>query len=245
MTYVLNVEQAVTTPPGPAVRRGRYDEILSIHGVDAAQIVRRFSAALPQTHCRFDGKGRGEALSIDLYGFDAAQDVAIVQIRQSYRQSPRHFLSVRKTYTLVGHTESGAPFRHPVEAMVVRKAIAANPDDPAAVVAAAQCWIWRCTKRQLQDSLVASMRQGDVLLVRVGEPRDGDDVGSGFTVGGSHEIRAERVVQTADGRVFALNPTLLHTKNQHAPVYADADGWYSVRAGREAPAWSFSPRFGD
>ena len=89
------------------------------------------------------------------------------------------------------------------------------------------------------------MRQGDVLLVRAYEPKDGIDVGSGFTVGGSHEIRADRVVQTLDGSVFALNPTLVHTKNQHAPVYADADGWFSVRAGREEPAWSFSPRFGD
>lgn len=245
MPSIATSQHPVVTKLKPTVRRGHFHQILSIDGVDAAHILRPFKEALPEARCHFDGKGRGEALNLDLYGFDAAQDVAIVQIRQAFRDSPRHYLSVRKTYALVGCTEIGAPFRHPVEAMVVRKAVAADPDDPAAVVAAVQRWIWRCTLKQLKGSLAAGMRQGDVLLVHVREPRDGDDVGSGFTVGGSHEIRADRVVQTADGRVFALNPTLLHTKNQHAPVYADADGWYSVRAGREAAAWSFSSRFGD
>ncbi|MDX9861095.1 MAG: hypothetical protein RBS99_09255 [Rhodospirillales bacterium] len=134
---------------------------------------------------------------------------------------------------------------HPVEARVVRRAVSVDPDDPAAAVSAAQCWIWQCTKDQLRASLAAGMRQGDILLVRAHAPKGGEDVGSGFAVGGSHVIRADRVVQTADGRVFALNPTLEHTKNQHVAVYADTDGWFSVRAGREAPAWDFSPRFGD
>lgn len=245
MNYFSNTFQAVTVLSEPAVRRGRYGEILSIDGVDAAQIVRRFSAALPQTHSRFDGRGRGEALSVDLYGFDIAQDVAIVQIRQAYREKPRHFLSLRKTYVLVGFTEVGAPFRHPIGAMVVRRAVSADPDDAAAAVAAAQCWIWQVTKRQLRESLAAGMRQGDVLLVRAHAPKGGEDVGTGLAVGGSHAIRADRVVRSADGRVFALNPTLEHTKNQHAPVFCDSDGWFSVRAGREAPAWDFSPRFGD
>lgn len=225
--------------------RGRHDEILSINGVSARIILARFEEALPTPRCQFDGKGRGEALNVDLYGFDQEQDVAIAQIRQAYRQRANHFLSLRKTYVLVGSTEIGAPFRHPVSSAAVRKSINAAPDDPTVVIAAAQRWIWQCTAKQLKDSLAAGMRQGDILLVRTYEPKDGTDVGSGFAVGGSHEIRADRVVQTLDGSVFALNPTLVHTKNQHAPVYADADGWFSVRAGREEPAWSFSPRFGD
>lgn len=245
MNYISNNFQFVATSPEQVVRRGRYGEVRSIGDVDARHVIKRFSAALPQQYSRFDGKGRGEALSIDLYGFDAAQVAAIVQIRQASRERPTHFLSVRKSYALVGFTEIGAPFRHPVEARVVRRAVSVDPDDPAAAVSAAQCWIWKCTKRQLRESLAAGMRQGDVLLVRAPAPKGGEDVGSGFAVGGSHVILADRVVQATDGRVYALNPKLVHAKGQHAPVYADADGWFSVRAGREAPAWNFSPRFGD
>ncbi len=227
------------------VVRGHFAQILSINGVTAKTILARFKDALPASRCQFDRKGRGDALNIDLYAHDRKQDVAIVQIRQAYRRGATHFLSLRKTYALVGHTETAAPFRHPVSPTAVRKSIRANPEDPSAGVAAAQRWIWRCTEKQLKDSLAVGMRQGDVLLVRAHEPKDGVDVGGGFTVGGSHEIRADRVVQTPDGGVFALNPTLVHAKNQHAPVYADTDGWYSVRAGREEPAWDFSQRFGD
>jgi hypothetical protein len=245
MLKVLSNDQSDVGEASDIVIRGRYDQILSIGGVSAAIILARFEDALPAKRCQFDRKGRGDALSVDLYGFDSDQGVAIVQIRQAFRQRPTHFLSLRKTYALVGFTETGAPFRHPVSPMAVRMSIRANPDDPAAVVAAAQRWIWRCSVKQLRDSLEAGMRQGDVLLVRAHEPKEGIDVGTGFTVGGSHEIHADRVVQTPDGRVFAFNPTLRHSKSQHIPVFADADGWYSVRAGREEPAWSFSRRFGD
>jgi hypothetical protein len=51
-------------------RRREYNEIVAIGDVPAERIVARFKDALPDRYCSFDRRGRGDALNLDLYGFD-------------------------------------------------------------------------------------------------------------------------------------------------------------------------------
>ena len=106
--------------------------------------------------------------------------------------------------------------------------------------------MWGVTERQLRESLAAGLRQGDVLLVRERAPGGVlEAMPREVTIADSHIVRAARIVQSATGRVYADGPSLWHAKNQHAPVFADRDGWYSVRAADEADTWRWGERLGD
>lgn len=227
----------------PRVRRGRYDEIIWIGSVAAAAILKQFEPCLPSTFVSFDHAKRGEALNLDLYGYCADENVAIVQVRHTFRRARRHFLNGRKTYVLCGFNEiTAAPFRHPVSSHTVRASVRKRGEDPAAAIRAAQKWMWRVTDKQL----AASVRQGDVLLVPGrGEPTGSVVVGEVCVVGGSHEVRARRILLGDDGLVHAWAPALWHLKGQHDPLFADDERWYSVRIAREAEAWDWSQRIGD
>lgn len=235
-------------------KRGGYDEIISIGGSydGVAAIQEHFSPCLPETYCDFDRKQRGAAQNVDLYGVDLEQNVAVYQVRLAYRWAAKHFMSVKKSYVLVGfNDESGEPFRHPVGAHKIRKAADRFPNDAAAVVRAAQEWMWEITPKQLERALAARQRQGDVLLLKDRLPKDAEAlelIDGWYPVGGeegTHQVYADEV-RVKDGRVFALNPKLVHRKNQHCHVFAgEGEGWYSVRLAREAAAWDFAERFGD
>lgn len=127
----------------------------------------------------------------------------------------------------------------------MRGAIHVNPSDPAAVVARAQRWMWQCTAKQLEASLAAGLRQGDILMVRERGLPDGEDLGTSAVLAGSHRVIARRIVRNFDGRVWALDPSLQHVKGQHGQVWADREGWYSVRVADTAAAWDFARRLGD
>lgn len=243
--------------------RGSYDEITRLHcprgevvgiynqspapgsgvwgypEIGAWKIVNLFRPALEEEYVQFDKKGRGSSLNHDLYGYDPAQGVAVVQARQAFREHKNDYLSTHKTYFLVGRNEiTGEYFRHPVSAHAVRAAIRKDPD-PSAVVRSVQRWMWEVTEAQLAQSV----RQGDLLLVP--EKRVPDWTESKLyhrlTVAESHEIRAEEI--RLNGRCYALNPTVVHTKGQHAPVAVQ--GWVSIRVARAAQAWDFAARIGD
>jgi hypothetical protein len=97
--------------------------------------------------------------------------------------------------------------------------------------------MWQVTSKQL----LSSVRQGDLLLVpEKGEPT-GVSKGQVMTLAGSHEVHASDI--RVNGRIYALNPRLIHKKGQHAPVAID--GWVSVRVARETDAWNFAIRLGD
>lgn len=53
---------------------------------------------LPAEYCRFDHKGRGSQVSVDLYGYGF--DLLLVQVRTSERRSASGHLSVSKQYRL-------------------------------------------------------------------------------------------------------------------------------------------------
>jgi hypothetical protein len=219
---------------GYGVLKGEYRWF---EGISASKIIQLFKPALEQEYIDLDKKGRGSCLNHDLYAYDPDQGVAIIQARQYYKRAARHFGATRKTYFLVGKNEiTGEYFRHPVGSHAIRAAIRKNPD-PAYVVKAAQMWMWEVSEKQLSKSI----RQGDILLVPE-KPKNAAHMGHSLTVAQSHKILADDI--RVNGRCYALNPRMIHIKNQHEPVEL-FDGWYSVRVAREADAWNFAMRIGD
>jgi len=234
------------------VDRGYFGEIIACSGTPdlmPMEVINRFASALPEKFQIFDSKGRGDALSFDLYGYDREQDIAVIQIRHSFRRYKNGYLTIHKDYVLVGRNEiSGQFFRHPVSAAAVRAGIRKNPDDFAAAVLAAQCWMWGVTKKQLTASLEGGMRQGDILLVKERMPQaDAIALDRGITtiIANSHEVRAQRIVELTGGRILAEGPSLWHIKLQHAPTFADDEGWYSIRVAGHAATWQWGGRLGD
>lgn len=229
--------------PAAPERRGVYGELKTLPYATVPEVLSHFAASLPERICRFDHAGRGDAINFSLYGHDPDQGVAVVQIRHAHRTTRAGYLNLHRSYVLCGQNElTGAPFRHPVSAHTVRAAVRAGADAKG-VVAAAQQWMWMVTPAQL----AAGIRQGDVLLVpqRRGPREIVQDLGSAAVVGGSHKVRALRIVVDAKNRVWADSPSMYHEKGQHDPIFADRDGWHTVRVAREVTAWSFAERLGD
>lgn len=217
-------------------KRGNFDEIISIDGIDADTIIGKYKDVIPERQFDLDSKRRGTALNIDLYGYDPAQDVDIIQIRQYYKRSANAYPDIRKDYAMVGTTEMGTLFRHPVGAHAVRRN---SKGDAVLPVRAAQRWMFNVTEAQL----ARSTRQGDVLLTRERSGPRGEvaELGTTIIVGGSHAVFASRIVKDAKGTVWALDPVIRHSKGQHAPISGDdVDTWNTVRLAREAPTWSFT-----
>jgi len=214
--------------------RGNYDQVLNFGRVRVATIISLFRDCLTAEYCDFDRKGRGTALNHDLYGYDPDQGVAVIQARQCI--GTKYGKTTHKTYFLCGHNEiTGASFVHPVGSHAIRAAINSGGNS-VEVVKAAQRWMWQVTPAQLAKAV----RQGDLLLVPEKEPA-GEYRGEIMTLAGSHQLSADEIRE--NGHVYAKNPVLHHTKNQHEPVAVS--GWASVRVAREAAAWDFAQRQGD
>ena len=92
------------------------------------------------------------------------------------------------------------------------------------------------------------MRQGDILLVKERMPQaDAIALDRGITtiIANSHEVIAHRIVELTSGRILAEGPSLWHIKLQHAPTFADDEGWYSIRVAGHAATWQWGERLGD
>jgi hypothetical protein len=228
------------------VTRDRFGAITRFGGVTAPavhDIHRRFATALPERYVTFDHAQRGDAVNHDLYGYDAARDLAVFQVRHFFRRYRNGFANVHKAYFLVGYTETGSPFRHPVSAHTIRAAIRRG-SDAAEVVRVAERWIFGVTPNQY----ARSVRQGDVLMfpARGRPPSDAKPVGRRLLLLDSHELRAHEIAQDAKGEIWAYDPAIYHLKEQHVPLYApDVDGWWIVRPGREGASYDFAERLGD
>jgi hypothetical protein len=179
----------------------------------------------------FDKNRRGEALNWDLYALghdihDGGQ-LAVVQARQYRRQKTNWWPSIRKNYYLIGRNEDGAAFAHPVEAIVVRAAIAKGRDPVLAV----QGWLW-------QTDYATVTRQGDIALVpRQTRPPRVQPVYGPVVVEGAHLVLADEIV--SDGkRLFARAATLIHLRGTHPDVAAH--GWTTVVTARRAASWAFA-----
>ncbi|NCC29907.1 MAG: hypothetical protein EOM22_17625 [Gammaproteobacteria bacterium] len=186
-----------------------------------------------------DKKLRGSAINVDLYGHDAAQGLAVIQVREAQFR-PGRFTRVRKDYYLIGHTETGATFAHPVETPARSQSAMESPEACVAYVLAK---IWNCRVRDLGDI----ERQGDVAFVPVTRiPASAAQIvnGEAVMIRDTHRLTGD-VWRDTDGTLYTRRGArLVHTKRQHAPVKAKA-GVYRVQPGIRAQTWGFTAPHGD
>ena len=186
-----------------------------------------------------DRKQRGSAINCDLYGYDADQGLAVVQVREAQFR-PGRFTQVRKDYYLIGHTEAGGFFAHPIESPARSKTALASPDACVRYVLAR---IWNCREQDLGDI----ERQGDVAFVPVpGLPKTATPIlnGEAIMIRDTHRLTGDLWRDDA-GTIYARRGArLVHTKRQHAPVKAKA-GLYRVQPGIRATTWGFTAPHGD
>lgn len=181
-----------------------------------------------------DKKQRGSSINVDVYGYDEALGLAVIQVREC-RFHPRRYNRVRKNYYLIGRTESGNIFAHPIDSPA-RSARAM--DTPEACVRWVECKIFCCTERQLSKIV----RQGDVAFVPAAIPADAERVPVGeFLVdeGGSHLLRGERAYLSGRKLFVRGNAALVHVKKQHAPIAVPRGSW-RIQVGYRAETWDFS-----
>lgn len=186
-----------------------------------------------------DKKKRGSAINCDLYGYDAEQGLAVVQVREAQFR-PGRFTRVRKDYYLIGRTESGATFAHPIDSPARSSRALATPETCVSYVLAR---IWNCREVDLGDI----ERQGDVAFVPVPRiPKTAVQVqnGEAVMIRDTHRLTGD-VWRDTDGTLYTRRGArLIHTKRQHAPVKAKA-GVYRVQPGIRAETWGFTAPHGD
>jgi hypothetical protein len=101
--------------------------------------------------------------------------------------------------------------------------------------------MWGVTDKQL----AASIRQGDILLVwERGRPKGEVIEGTEAAGAETHLVRARAFIR-GDRHLYVLNPAVFHAKGQHDAIYANSDGWHSVRVAAETTPWDWSVRLGD
>jgi hypothetical protein len=186
-----------------------------------------------------DKKHRGSAINCDLYGYDTEQGLAVVQVREAIFH-PRRHTQVRKDYYLIGRTETGGFFAHPVETPARSKKALETPESCVAFVLAR---IWNCREQDLGDI----ERQGDVAFVPVPRiPKTATQIqnGEAVLIRDTHRLTGD-VWRDTDGTLYTRRGArLVHTKRQHAPVKAKA-GVYRVQPGIRAETWGFTAPHGD
>jgi len=178
-------------------------------------------------------KGRGEELSIDLYGADFDKNLYVVQVRQASRARTSYWLEVRKSYFLIGRNENGLAFAHCINGAGVRAAIRQETEaKPETAVNAALKWIWST------DRYTEIVRQGDIGLLPVKLKPAIKPIGAHvIMVVDAHQLWSGEIRK--NGKLFAKNPYLHHVKKQHPDV--KCNGWYQVIVGKRELPWSFAP----
>ena len=179
-----------------------------------------------------DKKGRGTAVNVDVYGYDADQGLAVIQVRESTFR-PDRFTRVRKDYYLIGHTEQGAPFAHAVDTPARSKRALSSPEATVRFVLAR---IWDCSEAEL-DHII---RQGDVALVPARLPKTAELLDETEAIlRDSHRVRAERLYRDGDTLYAYRRVSMVHLRKQHATVQVYS-GIYRVTEGHRAQTWGFS-----
>jgi len=179
-----------------------------------------------------DKRNRGTAVNVDVYGYDEAQGLAVVQVRQA-QFHPSRYTRVRKDYYLLGHTEQGAVFAHPVDSPARSKRALETPESCVAYVLAQ---IWGCREADLADIV----RQGDIALIPARLPKGTellDD--TEIVLRDTHRIRAERLYRDGDTLYAYRRVSIVHLRRQHATVQVYS-GIYRVAEGNRAEVWGFS-----
>lgn len=216
--------------------RGHFGQLLSAPGWVSA-LVKELDGVAWETGIESDKKHRGESVNVDVYGVDAAQGLAVVQVRWC-RFHPRRWNKVRKDYYLIGRNENGNAFAHPVDSPARSKTALATVDGPVRFVLAK---IWECRESQLAGLI----RNGDVALIPMAkidqkriaamlEKWDGQRV----LIADSHLVEAEEIF-TRGSELYARGAvTIRHTKGQHPTV--SGAGFWRVQHGVRAATWGFT-----
>jgi hypothetical protein len=219
--------------------RGSYNEIQSefIPGWVAALIDEAERAGAYERGIESDRKGRGSAINVDVYGYDEEQRLAVIQVRQAVFR-PGRFTKVHKDYYLIGYTESGNVFAHPVETPARSKRALESPEATVRFVLAR---IWNCA----EEDLAEIVRQGDVAFIPAKLPAGADLLSEReITIRETHRISAEKIYKSGDTYFVARAAKAVHTKRQHATIRVK-NGFYRVQAGIRASVWGFTRPMGD
>lgn len=191
-------------------------------------------AGVFQTGIESDKKQRGSSINCDLYGY--SDDLIVVQVRQCIFR-PGRYNKVRKDYYLIGKTETGGLFAHPVETPARSKKALETPE---ATVAWVLGKIWDCTP----DELPLIKRQGDIAFIPSPLPNGSVEVENCVTLRQTHKITG-RIMKAPDGRLYVERAIAKHTKNQHATVKTPKGAWFRIQEGIRAKAWGFTTPKGD
>lgn len=192
-------------------------------------------AGVYTTGIESDKKQRGSSINVDLYGYDKAQGLIVVQVRQCIFH-PRRYNQVRKDYYLIGHTESGNVFAHPVDTPARSKKALETPENTVAFVLSR---IWDCPA----DELHLIVRQGDVAFVPSTLPKNAVESGNSVILRETHKITG-KIFKTPDGTLYCERARIKHLKGQHAPVSVKGN-YYRIQAGIRASVWGFTRPMGD
>ncbi|OCX71660.1 hypothetical protein A6M27_02680 [Acidithiobacillus thiooxidans] len=218
-----------TTPA--TVRRDGYGAIRNLPTEIKELVETVKKSAGWETGVTSEGMKRGgfESRNIDVYGYDVAHNLAVIQIRRAWKKKESWYTEVSKAYALVGIDE-GQVFSHPLASSPRR-----NPhlDDmaPEEVVAWAESKIFGVPVNKLHTIT----RQGDIALVPVrGIPHDALPMAAGrfglvtlesgvhvLTLRGSHQVHIDGEVFEADGTIYAEGAIeIMHSKGEHKAVCA-------------------------
>lgn len=195
-----------------------------------------------------DRKQRGSSINVDCYGYDQEQGLVIIQVRQCmFNKHKGYFNKVRKDYYLIGHTESGNIFAHPVPSPARSRRALESPERTVRWVLAK---IWSCEENELDDIV----RQGDVAFIPARLPASAqpvlDENGQPIkeiTIRETHKIIALHqgsILKSGDTYYVARAAKAVHTKRQHDTVRVK-NGFYRVQAGIRESIWGFTAPKGD
>jgi len=227
---VNNITQLVS------LRRGDFGQLLS-YPEWVKTLIAELDGQAWTTGIASDKKQRGSSINVDVYAFDNAQSLAIVQVRECVFH-PRRWNRVRKDYYLIGRNENGNAFAHPVDSVARSKSALATPEGG---VRFALMRIWDCTESQLSRIV----RNGDVALIPLGA-RDEKRVsgqweqweGNQVLVADSHLVEAPEFY-TCGAELYARGRvTIRHIKGQHPTV--TGEGLWRIQHGLRADTWSFT-----
>lgn len=182
-----------------------------------------------------DKKQRGSSINVDCYGYNEAEGLAVIQVRQCIFR-PGRFNKVRKDYYLIGHTESGNVFAHPVGTPARSKWALETPENTVAFVLSR---IWDCPA----DELHLIVRQGDIAFVPATLPKDAAEIENEVVLRETHRIRG-KLYRTPNGTLYCERASMVHKKRQHATVRVSGN-YYRIQAGIRASVWGFTRPVGD
>lgn len=184
-----------------------------------------------------DKKHRGSSINVDVYGYDESQLLAIIQVRQCVFR-PGRFNRVRKDYYLIGHTELGNIFAHPVDTPARSRRALSSPENTVKYVLAK---IWGCKEEELTEIV----RQGDIAFIPARLPKEAIKLETKeIILRDTHKVTAKDIYQLGDIYYVAKEAKVEHTKHQHSIVKVK-NGFYRVVAGYRAQVYGFSSPIGD